>query len=396
MGNSSDRKKTSFLLICYSYPPVIGGSELEAQRVSEALIKRGHEITVVCAGGAPMPAVQDWTDPKGIPVRIYASHGTGAVKNVVFALHVAWMLIRERRKYQFVYFLMQGLHLFLGLPVARLLRKPIVMKIAGSGEVVRMSKSMTGRLELRWLRKWAHCVMILNEGMREEALAQNFSPGQLLWMPNPVDTNEFAPANRQDQSGLRLRFGIPVNARVVLYCGRLSPEKALPSLLDAFSIVSQRVAEAVLVIIGDGPLRAALESQAQRLGLDAKSVRFTGRVDPDDISTWLKTGDVFSLVSFSEGFPCSLAEAMSAGLPCVVSDIPANRQLVEDGQEGFRVPVGNADAIADAILRLLGDVELSARMGEAARQKIVGNYSTDQIADRYEAIIQSVNGRSGS
>ncbi len=87
---------------------------------------------------------------------------------------------------------------------------------------------------------------------------------------------------------------------------------------------------------------------------------------------------------------------MSAGLPCVVSDIPANRQLVEDGQEGFRVPVGNADAIADAILRLLGDVELSARMGEAARQKIVGNYSTDQIADRYEAIIQSVNGRSGS
>ena len=85
----------SFLLICQTYPPVIGGSEIEAQRVCSALIRRGHRVTVVCAGGDPMPPVQDWIDPQGVPVRIYARRREGTLKNVVYALRVAAMLIRN-------------------------------------------------------------------------------------------------------------------------------------------------------------------------------------------------------------------------------------------------------------------------------------------------------------
>src|SRR5580704_2795275 len=115
----------SLLLVCHSYPPVVGGSELEAQRVCAALIRRGYQITVVCAGGPPMPPVRDWIDPEGVPVRIYAARWKGVVKDFVFGLRVAGMLVRERRNYQLVYFLMQGFHLAVGLPVAKLLRKPI-------------------------------------------------------------------------------------------------------------------------------------------------------------------------------------------------------------------------------------------------------------------------------
>jgi glycosyltransferase involved in cell wall biosynthesis len=113
-------------------------------------------------------------------------------------------------------------------------------------------------------------------------------------------------------------------------------------------------------------------------------------MEPDDVSSWLKIGDLFALVSFSEGFPCSLAEAMSTGIPSVVSDIPANRQLIEDGKQGFLVPVSNSKAIADAILRLLRNVELRRHMGQLARQSILNNYSTAQVADRYETIFQSL------
>ena len=385
-------KPVSVLLICHSYPPVLGGSEIEAQRVCSALIQRGHHIRVVCAGGEPMPTVRDWVDPKGVPVRIYAGRWKGAMKDIVFALRVAGTLIRERKKYEIVYFLMQGLHLATGLPTARLLRKPIVMKISGSGVVPFMSKSTLGRLELAWLRKWAQRVMILNEGMRQEAINHGLSPEQLLWMPNPVDTQEFAPCGPHDRGALRAQFGISPLAPVVLYCGRLAPEKGLPSLLEAFGILIQTVPGARLVLVGDGPSRAELDQQARSLKLEA-NIHFSGRVDPSQVSSWLKIADVFALVSPSEGFPCAVAEAMSTGVACVVSDIPANRQLIDPDEQGLLVPVGNAGAIAAALLHLIGDNALRERMGQAGRKRILDNYATSYIADRYENLFRSVLGQ---
>lgn len=379
----------SVLLICHSYPPVLGGSEIEAQRVSEALIARGHRVQVVCAGGAPMPSMRDWTDPKGVPVRIYAARWKGAMRDIVFALRVAGMLIRERKRYQIVYFLMQGLHLAVGLPVAKALRKPILMKISGSGVVPFMSSSRFGRLELAWLRRWARCVMVLNEGMRREAIEHGLSPTQLLWMPNPVDTEEFSPVSELDIRGLRLSFGIPAEGPVVIYCGRLAPEKRLNSLIEAFVLVSKGMPQSRLIFVGDGPSRTELERLCQSLKLQ-QNVRFIGAVDSARVSSWLRIADVFALVSANEGFPCALAEAMSTGIASVVTDIPANRQLIRNEEQGLLVPVGDSAAIAAAILRMFRDNSIRRRMGQSARNSIQTNYSTSRIADRYELLFRSV------
>lgn len=77
------------LLICDSYPPVLGGSEIEAQRVSVGMIRRGHQVHVLCSGGPPMPAVRDWIDPAGISVTILTRQSRGLWKDRVFALQVA-------------------------------------------------------------------------------------------------------------------------------------------------------------------------------------------------------------------------------------------------------------------------------------------------------------------
>lgn len=380
----------SFLLICQTYPPVIGGSEIEAQRVCSALIKRGHRVTVVCAGGDPMPAQRDWIDPQGVPVRIYAAQWKGALRDIVFALRVAQMMIWERRRYQIVYFLMQGLHLAAGLPVARILRKPILMKIGGSGVVPLVYRSRIGRQELRWLDRWAKKILILNDGMRQEAIDHGISANKLVWMPNPVDTNEFAPASADEQRQLRFRFGIPQTAQVVIYTGRLAPEKALPTLLDAYALVEKQVPNTFLVLVGDGPTHLALVEQAHNLRLSERNILFAGRVAPEEVRLWLKTATVFALVSPSEGFSCALEEAMSTGIPSVVSDIPANHQLVQDGLNGILVPVGDPGRIAAAIVRILQDGPLSQRMGNAARERIISNYSTSQIAERYESLFREV------
>ena len=340
-----------------------------------------------------MPPVRDWIDPMGVPVRICASRWKGASRDRVFALRVAGMLIRERKNYDLVYFLMQGLHLAAGLPVATFLGKPILMKVGGSGVIPLMSRSRWGRIELRWLRQWAHRVMILNDGMRDEALKAGFANEQLLWMPNPVDIDEFSPCDEPERARWREQFGIPSAALVVVYSGRLAPEKALSTLIAAFADVARRKPEAMLLLVGDGPVRAALTRQAGALGLER--VRFTGRVEPGEVRLWLSIADVFALVSPSEGFPCALAEAMAVGLPSVVSDIAATRQLVDHEQHGLLAPVGDEQAIGSAILRLLDDAGLRARMGQAVRARIVDNYSTEKVADRYEALFrEALTGRS--
>jgi glycosyltransferase involved in cell wall biosynthesis len=382
----SEHRTFSLILVCSSYPPVIGGSEVEAQRVCSALIKRGHRVTVATTGGPPMPPLRKWTDPTRVPVRLYAAHWNGVIKNVMFAIDVAWLLIRERRNYQAVYFLMQGLHLAAGLPVAKLLGKTILMKLGGSGVLPAMARTPTGRLEIRWLRKWADRVMILNDGMRAEALAARLPADKLVWMPNPVDTEHFSPVPDARRRQLRAQHDVPPDAFVIIYTGRLAPEKSLHLLVEAFATVWRQRAQAYLVLVGDGPMRAALTEQTRDLGCQENTC-FVGSVAPLEIPQWLQLADVFALVSLSEGFPCALVEAMSAGLASVVSDIPANRQLVQSEHHGLLSPPGDVSSIAAALIRLLEDCELRSRMGTEARRSVKLHYATDRVLERYETLL---------
>jgi glycosyltransferase involved in cell wall biosynthesis len=376
----------SLILVCSSYPPVVGGSEIEAQRVCSALIRRGHRVTVATTGGPPMPPLRKWTDPTGVPVRLYAAHWNGVMKDVIFSLSVAWLLIRERRNYQAVYFLMQGLHLAAGLPVARLLGKTILMKVGGSGVLPGMALTPTGRLEIRWLRRWADRIIILNEGMRAEALAARLPADRLVWMPNPVDTEHFRPVVDAERLRLRAQHDLPPDAFVIIYTGRLAPEKSLHLLVEAFATVWRQRAQAYLVLVGDGPMRAALTEQTRRLGCQ-DNTRVVGSVDPSEVPQWLQVADVFALVSLSEGFPCALVEAMSTGLASVVSDIPANQQLVQSKKHGLLSPAGDISATAAALIRLLDDPELRARMGAEARRSVKQHYATERVLERYETLL---------
>jgi glycosyltransferase involved in cell wall biosynthesis len=387
MSSSAAPFPVSLILVSHSYPPVLGGSEIEAQRVCAALIRRGHRVTVLCAGGPPMPDTANWLDPAGVPVRILARRTRGRLQHYAFAFAVARTLFKERRNYQLVYFLMQGVHLAAGLPVARWLGKAIVMKISGSSLVTLMRRSRLGRLELRWLQAWAYRVMVLNEGMAEEARAAGLEPRLLLWMPNPVDTDAFAPGDSGRRQEIRARLDIPAEAAVVIFAGRLAPEKELSSLIGAFGEVVRRMPRAILILLGDGPSRGSLEERAGQLGLST-SVWFAGSQPAAGVPDWLQAGDLFALVSSVEGFPCSLVEAMSAGIASVVSDIPANAQLIDSGVHGLRVPVGDEARIAEAIAGLLGDPESRARMGTAARRRVLENYSTDKVVGRYEALFE--------
>jgi glycosyltransferase involved in cell wall biosynthesis len=300
-----------------------------------------------------------------------------------FALGVVWTLLTKR--YPLVYFLVQGRHLAAGLPVARFHSKPVVMKISGSSIITLMGQSWLGRLELRRLRRWARRVMILNPGMAQEAYAAGFTPEHLYWMPNPVDVKQFAPADARERLELRLELSIPEDAPSLLFVGRWAPEKELASLLGAFALVVRQLPAARLVLVGDGPDRATLAARTRELGLTGH-VHFTGRCPPETVEVWLKASDVFTLVSSNEGFSCSLLEAMATALPSLVSDIPANTKLIEDGVHGLVAPVGDEQALSRVLVRLLADASLRQKLAAAARRRVIDNYSMDKVIDLYESL----------
>jgi len=260
------------------------------------------------------------------------------------------------------------------------------MKFGGSGVVPLMRTSRAGRLELDWMQKWDVPVLVLNEGMTEEAVADGFPREQITWMPNPVDIEEFRPAREGESAAWRQRQGLPADATIVAYVGRLSHEKGLRELLRGFAQAARMNPQAFLLLIGDGPQRAELETLAKTLELLPYQIRFIGRVGIQEVPAWLRASDVFALISPSEGFSCALLEAMSVGLPSVVSDIPANCQLVDPEIHGLTPPFGNDDATGQAFTRMLSDSGMRERMGQAARQRVVANYSTDRVVDRYEAL----------
>lgn len=390
--NTPASRPIRVLLICDSYPPVLGGSEIEAQRVSAAMIRRGHQVHVLCAGGPPMPAVREWIDPKGVPVSILTRNSRGQWKDRVFAWQVARAIWSRRRSYDLVYFLMQGLHLASGLPVARLLKKPTVMKVGGSRVIPLMRQSRMGRLELDWMQRWRVPIMLLNEGMMEEARADGFAEDRLVWMPNPVDPDEFRPALPGESASWRQSHGIPPAIPVAIYVGRLSREKGLRELIGGFALAVQRHPEALLLLVGDGAMRADLEELAHERELKPEQIRFIGRVAPAEIPQWLRASDVFALTSPSEGFACALLEAMAAGLPSVVSAIPANLQLIDNRVHGLTVPFDDEAAIGEALLETFCDPELRQKMGLAAHSRAVDNYSITRVVEQYEALFGRMTG----
>ena len=109
MGSETPRVKTSLVLVCYSYPPMVGGSEIEAQRVCSALQRRGHKVQVFCEGLPGMPDSKRWIDPLGVPVRMFGLGLPHPLRGYCFALGVGWNLFRKRKEYDVVHFLMQGL-----------------------------------------------------------------------------------------------------------------------------------------------------------------------------------------------------------------------------------------------------------------------------------------------
>lgn len=182
---------------------------------------------------------------------------------------------------------------------------------------------------------------------------------------NGVDPTAFRPAT--DRPALRRELGLSADRKYVVTVARFHPIKDHRTLLEAFARVAQRLPNVDLVLVGDGPLRVDLETQARELGL-AERVQFWGV--RRDVARILQAADLFVLPSISEAASLTLLEAMSCGCPVVVTDVGGNPEIVREGVDGLRVPRGNSAAMAAAIERLASDPAQCEAFGASARQRV--------------------------
>jgi glycosyltransferase involved in cell wall biosynthesis len=173
---------------------------------------------------------------------------------------------------------------------------------------------------------------------------------------------------------------------VIGWVGRLVPIKQLPVLIEALALLAARDASARLLLVGDGPERAALAALAQRLGV-AQRVEFAGFVE--NPAQAFARMDLFALPSLHEGLPVALLEAMAAGLPCVAAAVGGIPE-VEGGAGAIRlVPSHAPQAWADALAELLASAELRRALGARARARIAARFSIEAAADAYAALYRS-------
>jgi glycosyltransferase involved in cell wall biosynthesis len=194
-------------------------------------------------------------------------------------------------------------------------------------------------------------------------------------IPSVVDLDWFRPG--VDASALRGDLRIE-GKRVLAFTGRLVPHKGVDVLLNALPRLPNDV---VLLVIGSGPRLAGLVGLARRLGV-ADRVRFCATVTDDDLPRYLSLADIFVFPSHNrlEGFGLAVAEAMAAGLPVVIADMPGVREVIEPGQEGLLAEPLLADDLAAKIRILLDDPALARRMGAAGRRRAEERYGLATVA----------------
>lgn len=266
--------------------------------------------------------------------------------------------------------------------MARLLRVPWVMSERSAVRIY--PRTLLNRIRLA-------------VGKRADLIVSNSAGGAEYWMSHGVDSSRieivpnFVPLKEIESADLLRDSRIAERDQLVLYVGRLSPEKNIAALIDAMQQVFRGRTFAKLAICGEGPLLADLIARARAAGIYERVV-FAGFVP--NVASWLKRSSALVAVSLVEGHPNAVLEAMAASVPVVVSDIPGYRSILDDDSAVF-VPADDPREIAAAILRTLDDRRSADERAARAKER-VRPLSLDAAVTRYEEIYHRVlAGREG-
>jgi L-malate glycosyltransferase len=356
------------------FHPFASGAERQALVQGAELVKRGHTVHVVTRSVPGYPI--DDEEYKGIFIHRWIKTATrGPLFGLSFVAGVVAALRRLRSEIDLIH-----THQALWEAVATGLARPL---LAGTPTLIQpASAGYYGEAEELGRTRGAPLLrkaILANDAFAaisaeidREWRALGVPEGRIRRMASGVDAETFHPGASSVDAALLPRPR-------VIFTGRMHPQKNLPLLLEAWTEVARR-GPANLILVGPGNDRQRLTELAETLGI-SRRVQFVGAVDnPAD---YLRAADLFVLPSVAEGMSNSLLEAMATALPCVVSGIGGNTDLIADGETGRLVMSPTAQSWSNTLLELLEKPDEAQRLGANARQRIDREFAHNVVVDRY-------------
>ena len=360
--------RVAFIVNGQMYPDCVGGAEVFTWRLASELSVKGHRVHLI--------------GRKGLKFRSHKNQNLfchAIVKYKPFLFIQSFLELLRINPDVIVAVMLHSAPL--AYLYSKILRKPLIVRLAGgdvntfytSSKVI-SKVSLYLKVTLRTIANYAYFVA-LSEDMFKKLVGLGINKERITIIPNFVDEFFF------QVSGNRPR-------NIILFIGGLRHIKGVDVLIEAFHILSKRLKNLQLRIVGDGKMREELMKKINLLNLGSH-VKIVGYVPYYSVKDQLSNASVFVLPSRYEGLPNVLLQAMAAGLPIVATRVGGIPSLIKDGENGLLVTADNPEELAKAIEKLLMDHDLAERLGRNARRK-AEEYKVERIVKLYEKLFEHV------
>ncbi len=357
--------------------PGIGGSGLLGTRLGVEMAKRGHEIRFITyevpfelQEGRHENVKVDLVDVLEYPLFRYPPY------TVALASRMAQVVQKHHLDLIHVHYAIP--HALSAFIAQQMTGVPYVVTLHGS-DVHTLGADPSYQPATRYAVEAANAVTCVTKHICQTAEQTLGIRCSVEPITNFTNTEIFKPNSCEYNSG--------DEKRQLIHVSNFRPIKRVSDLVTAFAQIADKVPNVELLLLGDGPTRPEVDRLIRKFELNNR-VNCPGF--KRDVYQYLRCADVFALSSELEGAPLSLLEAMSCGLPVVVTDVGGIPEIIKDGENGLLVPFGDIDALAEKLYAVLTDTSLAGELGRAARQSILENHTPEKILPQYEAVYKTV------
>jgi glycosyltransferase involved in cell wall biosynthesis len=347
----------------------------------QSLQEAGYDVTGISAHGPDVDAIEA-AGIRHVSVKLTRTFSPLRDCRALWQLYS----VMRRERYTIVHTNLPKPGL-LGHLAARLAGVPVIVHTVHGFYFHEHMKPVTRYFYITMEKISAHFADVLLSVNREDietAVAERIVPRQKIkHLGNGIDVQRFDPDSVSDDSKAQLRreIGLPFDAPVVGFVGRLVREKGILELFRAAAIVRRQIPNARFLFVGPVDVAkpdAVWPETAAEYGLADVSYFVGMRQDTPELYSLM---DVFVLPSYREGLPLSVLEAAAMKVPCVVTNVRGCREAVEHDRNGLVVELGDVEALAGAIIELLLDTDKARRMGEEGRRMVVEQYEARHVFD---------------
>ena len=358
-------------MVCPQFRPIVGGYERAAERLAQGLARQGHSVDVVTERrDLSWPR---WEQESGVTVHRLWCRPVPRWHTLTSAMSLFRFLARRGRNYDIIHMHQYGPMAALAIAIGQRMGIKVVLKLTNTGYQgldAALPATVLGR-RIRSLHRRVDACVATSRRAADEAEAFGIVRQKIHRIPNALDVERFRPPTEDERTQARKSLGLREGFVAVNVC-RLTAQKNHALLIDAWADGFASQENALLGILGDGPLKERLRDQIGQRGVD-QSIRLLGQVS--DPLTWYWAADLFVLSSDVEGLSNSLMEALCCGLPIVSTRVSGSEDVLEASSVGRLVEPGDRLALQTALREMLLDAAGRAQCGEAARTYAEARYA---------------------